>query len=138
MNMATSGSLKSMSGCYQRLKACLFMNFCLRGCATSCCATSKLKGGRQCIIILLTKRLFLLTTLCENYSVIHTGDEWLPARDCFCSSPDVTHNDLPIGLIIFGDKSRTDLHGALALTPMIFTLTLLIELHGTMPNFGDL
>ena len=59
----------------------------------------------------------------QNYSVIHTGDEWLPARDRFCSSPDVTHNDLPIGLIIFGDKLHTDLHGALALTPMIFTLT---------------
>ncbi len=31
---------------------------------------------------------------------------------------------MPIALIIFGDKSHTDLHGALALTPIIFTLTL--------------
>jgi hypothetical protein len=60
----------------------------------------------------------------QKYSEVHTGDEWLPARDCFCSPPDLTHNDMPIALIIFGHKSHTDLHGALALTPIIFTLTL--------------
>ena len=52
------------------------------------------------------------------------SDEWLLARDHFCSPSDLTHNDMPIALIIFGDKSHTDLHGALALTPIIFTLTL--------------
>jgi len=31
---------------------------------------------------------------------------------------------MPIALIIFGDKSHTDVHGALALTTIIFTLTL--------------
>ncbi len=31
---------------------------------------------------------------------------------------------MPDGLIVFGDKSHTDLHGALSLTPIIFTLTL--------------
>ncbi len=31
---------------------------------------------------------------------------------------------MPVGLIVFGDKSHTDLHGALALTPIIFTLTM--------------
>jgi hypothetical protein len=31
---------------------------------------------------------------------------------------------MPVGLIVFGDKSHTDLHGALSLTPIIFTLTL--------------
>ena len=31
---------------------------------------------------------------------------------------------MPAALIIFGDKSHTDLHGALALTPIIFTLTM--------------
>ena len=60
----------------------------------------------------------------QKYSEAHTGDEWLPARDRFCSSPDDTHNDMPVALIIFGDKSHTDLHSALALTPIIFTLTL--------------
>ncbi len=31
---------------------------------------------------------------------------------------------MPVGLIVFGDKSHTDLHGALSLTSIIFTLTL--------------
>jgi hypothetical protein len=31
---------------------------------------------------------------------------------------------MPVGLVVFGDKSHTDLHGALSLTPIIFTLTL--------------
>jgi hypothetical protein len=31
---------------------------------------------------------------------------------------------MPIGMIVFGDKSHTDLHGALSPTPIIFTLTL--------------
>jgi hypothetical protein len=37
----------------------------------------------------------------QKYSEVHTGDEWLPAHDCFwCSPPDLTHNDMPIALII--------------------------------------
>jgi hypothetical protein len=44
--------------------------------------------------------------------------------DHFCSGPDANHNDMPVALVIFGDKSHTDLHGALLLTPIIFTLTL--------------
>ncbi len=31
---------------------------------------------------------------------------------------------IPVGLIVFGDKSHTNLHETLALTPIIFTLTL--------------
>jgi hypothetical protein len=31
---------------------------------------------------------------------------------------------MPVGLIVFRDQSQTDLHGALSLTPIIFTLTL--------------
>ncbi len=31
---------------------------------------------------------------------------------------------MPVALIVFADKSHTDLHGALSLTPIIFTLTL--------------
>ena len=34
---------------------------------------------------------------------------------------------MPVGIIIFGDKSHTDLHGALALTPIIFTLSFFNE-----------
>ena len=59
----------------------------------------------------------------RNYGEIHTGDEWIPARDRYCQYT----NDMPIGIVIFGDKSHTDLHSALALTPIIFTLTLFNE-----------
>ncbi len=31
---------------------------------------------------------------------------------------------MPVALIVFGDKSHTDLHGTLSLTSIIFTLTL--------------
>jgi len=59
-------------------------------------------------------------TLPENqcYGEIHTGNQWVPARNRYC-----TNNEMPIALIIFGDKSHTDLHGSLSLTPIIFTLT---------------
>jgi hypothetical protein len=59
----------------------------------------------------------------KRYGEIHTGDDWLPVRDRFCTRNDDTHNDMAIGLIIFGDKSHTNLHGSLALTPIIFTPT---------------
>ncbi len=57
----------------------------------------------------------------SKYGEVHTGDAWLPARDRYC----LNKTDMPVGLIVFGDKSHTDLHGALPLTPIIFTLTLL-------------
>jgi hypothetical protein len=56
----------------------------------------------------------------NKYGEVHTGDAWLPARDRYCQNK----TDMPVGLIVFGDKSHTDLHGALSLTPIIFTLTL--------------
>jgi hypothetical protein len=57
----------------------------------------------------------------EKYKEVHTGDAWLPARDRYCQNK----TDMPVGLIVFGDKSHTDLHRALSLTPIIFTLTLI-------------
>jgi hypothetical protein len=54
----------------------------------------------------------------KRYSEIHTGNAWLPARDKVCNLNDYRDN-IPVGLIVFGDKSHTDLHGALALTPII-------------------
>ena len=54
-------SIFFLSGCYQRLMACLFMNFCWQGFATFCCSASKLKGGHHCTIVLPTGKLFLLT-----------------------------------------------------------------------------
>jgi hypothetical protein len=56
----------------------------------------------------------------NKYGEVHTGDAWLPARDRYCQNK----NDMPAGLIVFGDKSHTDLHRALPLTPIIFTPTL--------------
>ncbi len=56
----------------------------------------------------------------NKYGEAHTGDAWLPARDRYYQSK----TDMPVGLIVFGDKSHTDLHKALSLTPIIFTLTL--------------
>ncbi len=67
----------------------------------------------------------------QNYGEIHTGDEWIPARNNYCQSP----NDMPIGIVIFGDKSHTDLHGALSLTPIIFTSTLFKEKSRNNPKF---
>ncbi len=71
----------------------------------------------------------------QKYGEVHTGDAWLPARDRFCAPPDATKNDMPVALIIFGEKSHTDLHGALALTPIIFTLTLFNRTSQNNANF---
>jgi hypothetical protein len=54
-----------------------------------------------------------------KHGEVHTGDAWLPARDRYCQNK----TDMPVGLIVFGDKSHIDLHGALSLTPIIFTPT---------------
>ncbi len=56
----------------------------------------------------------------KKYGEVHTGDAWLPARDMYCQNK----TNMPVGLIVFGDKSHTDLHEALSLTLIIFTLTL--------------
>jgi hypothetical protein len=57
-----------------------------------------------------------------KYSEVHTGDAWLPARNRYCTV--TKQQTLPVALIVFGDKSHTDLHGTLSLTPIIITLTL--------------
>jgi hypothetical protein len=56
----------------------------------------------------------------NKYGEVRTGDAWLPTRDRYCQN----ETDMPVRLIVFGDKSHTDLHGALSLAPIIFTLTL--------------
>jgi hypothetical protein len=57
----------------------------------------------------------------NKYGEVHTGDAWIPVRDRFCS--DTGRKEMPVALIVFGDKSYTNLHGTLALTPIIFTLS---------------
>ena len=42
---------------------------------------------------------------------------------CTQANTDEIDNDMPIALILFGDKTHTDLHGTLAVTPLTFTLT---------------
>jgi len=42
---------------------------------------------------------------------------------------------MPIGLVVFGDKSHMDLHGAPSLTPIIFTLTIFNRKARNNPNF---
>jgi len=56
----------------------------------------------------------------NSYGEIHTGDAWEPARDKFCGRDG---KYMPFGMIIFGDKSHTDLHGSLSVTPITFTAT---------------
>jgi hypothetical protein len=48
----------------------------------------------------------------NKYGEVQTGDEWLPARNSYCQN----ETNMFVGLIVFGDKSHTDLHGALSLT----------------------
>ncbi len=59
----------------------------------------------------------------SKYGEVHTGDAWLPARNRHCKTTDVLES-MPIALIVFGNKSHTDLHGSLSLMPIIFTLSL--------------
>ena len=56
----------------------------------------------------------------DYYSEVHTGDAWIPALKRFCGA---NGDYMPLALIVFGDKTHTDLHGALSVTPIIFTLT---------------
>jgi hypothetical protein len=99
---------------------------------------------KQVIISLLTDKLLMTdTNFAEGYNVltgevdinnpynskygvVHTGDAWLPARNRYCVLNE--RPTMPIVLIVFRDKSHTDLHGTLSLTPIIFTLTLFNQL----------
>ena len=68
----------------------------------------------------------------DNYGEIHTGDAWEQARVRFCGADG---EFMPIALVIFGDKTFTDKHGALAITPIIFTLTLFNKEARNKPEF---
>jgi len=52
----------------------------------------------------------------KKYSEIHTGDAWHPAMNRYCQNA----MDKPVALVVFLDKTHTDLHGALSLPPVIF------------------
>ncbi len=69
----------------------------------------------------------------NKYGEVHTGDAWLPAKDRCCQNK----TDMPVGFNVFGDKSHTEVHGALSLAPIIFTLTLFNHAAQMIQNFGD-
>ena len=56
----------------------------------------------------------------DLYGEIHTGDAWQPAVERFCGCDG---KYMPFGIVIFADKSHSDLHGVLSLTPITFTAT---------------
>jgi hypothetical protein len=56
----------------------------------------------------------------NHYGEIHTGNEWIPARNHFCGEHP---NNMPLALVIFGDKSHLDLHLSLSTLPLTFTLS---------------
>ncbi len=70
----------------------------------------------------------------EKYGEVHTGDAWIPVRNRYCQN-DQGIKTMPVTLFVFGDKLHTDLHGALALTPVIFTLTLFNQSARNNTNF---
>jgi hypothetical protein len=59
----------------------------------------------------------------QRYGEVHTGNEWIKAKNRYCTNSDDMDNEMPIPNFVFADKSHTDLHGTLSVTPVIFTLT---------------
>ena len=84
---------------------------------------------------LYTGNIDIATPSNNKYGEIHTGDDRLPARGRFCGEPNDHNSVMPAALVIFGDKSHTDLHGALSLTLVIFTLTLFNRISRNNPKF---
>ena len=68
----------------------------------------------------------------KRYGEIHTGDAWEPALRHYCGS---AGKYMPLSLVVFGDKTHTDLHGSLSLTPVIFTLSCFNRKARNNPNF---
>lgn len=56
----------------------------------------------------------------NSYGEIHTGDAWKHAVARFGGGE---KKYMPLGLVVFGDKLHTDLHGTLSLTHITFTAT---------------
>ena len=71
----------------------------------------------------------------NKYGEIHTGDAWKPALTRFCGS---NGEYMPIALVLFGDKSHTDLHGLLSVEPVSFTLSLFNRSARNLPQFWHL
>ena len=55
------------------------------------------------------------------YDEFHTGKQWPIAVNHYCKD---SSDAFPCGLVVFYDKSHADRHGTLAVSPVMFTLTL--------------
>lgn len=69
------------------------------------------------------------------YDEIHTGQQWQTAVNHYCGDSD---NLLPCGLVVFYDKSHADRHGSLAVSPIMFTLTLFNKTARAQCKFWDI
>lgn len=69
------------------------------------------------------------------YDEIHTGQRWKPAVDHYCAGKD---NLFPCGLVVFYDKSHSDRHGSLCVSPIMFTLTLFNKTARSKSKFWDI
>jgi hypothetical protein len=56
----------------------------------------------------------------QVYGEIHTGSAWSTAVKFHCKGKAI----MPLGLVLFGDKSHYDLHGSLSTIPISFTLSI--------------
>ena len=71
----------------------------------------------------------------ELYGELHTRDRWLPALTHHCGT---NGEFMPVALVVFGDKSHTDLHGLLSVEPVSFTLSLFNPVARNLPQFWHL
>ena len=66
------------------------------------------------------------------YGEIHTGKAWKKTRDAYCG---VEGKYMPCPIVVFADKSHTDQHGALSVTPITFTTTFFNRSARNNPNY---
>lgn len=71
----------------------------------------------------------------DCYGEIHTGSTWKQAVSRYCG---IHGKYMPLALVLFGDKSHTDLHGSLSVEPVSFTLSLFNQASRNLPEFWRL
>ena len=71
-------------------------------------------------------------TKSNRYGEIHTGKAWQRALNHHCPVGD---ESMPLGLVVFGDKSHFDTHGTLCTTPVSFTLSIFNQKARNNPKF---
>ncbi len=68
------------------------------------------------------------------YDEFHTGRQWPIAVNHYCKG---SADAFPCGLVVFYDKSHADRHGTLAVSPVMFTLTLFNKTARASCKFWD-